>query len=128
MNNIHLTPLKDVQLVCAGPITRQPNTCTFRVVLVQRYNGWVVWNQIWVGDRFAPNTDLQDKDSGFGCGAYFNYDQFPEAMSAFAKRIDTPDQYRSLYRDLDTEQQSLDAFDKGDYQPLREVIEELKTD
>jgi hypothetical protein len=126
MNNIHLTPLKGVRLVCAGPITKQPATATFRVVLVLRNNGgWVVWNQIWVDPKCLPNTDLQDKDSGFSEGSYFPFDKFPEAMSEFARRIDKPEEYRSLFRDTEMEQKSLDAFNKGDYKPLREVIDEL---
>jgi hypothetical protein len=118
IQNIRTTPFVRGRLVCAGPVTRQPATVTFRVVLVLSDNckELIVWNQVWVDDD--PNTDLKDEDSSFSDGSYFRLDQFPEAMSKFAYRIDKPEQYRSLFR---TPQQETD-------EALTRIEEKLDTD
>ncbi len=88
------------ELIAAGPITHQPESVVFRVVLL--YNSkseWVVYFEQWLRPQYdtegnlAMNMDMSHMNDGF-----YTTD-FVKAMDKFCQRLNKPEQYRSLSRD-----------------------------
>jgi hypothetical protein len=89
-------------LVAAGPITKQPATSAFRVVIVARPlndgTEFVVWYECWnetpIGEfgRLIFDPDKSNFNEGF-----YTTDII-RAVEEFCKRINKPDQLRSIER------------------------------
>jgi len=68
-------------VIAAGPLSKQPHTIAFRVVLVQRDDGsFVVWNQYFPN---YPDRGEQNLESG----DYFQTHQLVESTQRFAERV-----------------------------------------
>lgn len=81
-------------LIAAGPLTKQPATMAYRIVLVSRCSGdYVVWKQY-----FSNYPDI--RKSHYESGSYFKPDEFSVAAAEFGRRVtDDARFYDSLYRD-----------------------------
>jgi len=91
-------------ILAAGPITKQPHTLPFRVVLRVIPSGeFVVHDQIWEFNRPLP-LDVRFIVYGFDCGDYFSIDNLPAAVKRFAQRVaETVPGIQSLYRSESSE-------------------------
>jgi hypothetical protein len=85
-----------LDLVASGPLTKQPMSVPFRVVLVRKPLEWVVWYQLWSANY--DDGSLIAKGSYSFQEGYYTTD-FVAAVQEFCKRIDKPDQLRSMFRD-----------------------------
>lgn len=91
------------RLIAAGPITRQPGTAPYRVVLLELSdNNFSVHNEIFCIDD-PKQADLDDGriGSGLSRGDYFSAGEFPfvRAMERFVERVSHDIKYyESLYR------------------------------
>jgi hypothetical protein len=92
------------RIIAAGPITRQPGTNPYRMVLADTGNELVVWTETFRLDTFdASHDDLatacREGSSSFDHGNYFQADQLVEAMKKFAQRVNNnADFAESVYR------------------------------
>ena len=98
------------ELLAAGPITNQPGTNPFRVILVSWHGEFVVWNQYWDKHEIAPNETLRHFDEGAlsvkgagyaDQGDYFQPSEFAEATARFAERVArSASTIKSIYREV----------------------------
>lgn len=86
-------------LLAAGPMTKQPSTIAYRIVMVAEWSNChkmgriVVWNQ-----GFNDWPDLEN--THFYSGDYYRLDQLAEATARFAKRIaDSAESIKSIYEE-----------------------------
>jgi hypothetical protein len=97
------------RVFAAGPITRQPGTNPYRIVLADTGSQLVVWTETFQPDAFdASHDDLaaacsrvssSPDASSFDHGNYFQADQLVEAMKKFAQRVNNnADFAESVYR------------------------------
>jgi len=98
-DRVCLNPPATTDVIAAGPITHQPHSRAYRVVLVNKGNRFVVWNQYF--DLGTTVDHLSDCDNGFfGDGSYFRPNQLAEATECFGRRIaDTAHHIKSIYRE-----------------------------
>lgn len=84
-----------VKILAAGPVTHQPHSSIFRIVLAWVDSQLVVWSQ-----RFVRDGDGELRHRGFDCGEYFDDTELTEAAVAFAGRIKRDSgSYVSVYRE-----------------------------
>lgn len=85
-----------VKILAAGPLTAQPGSAIFRVVLAVRDNFIVVWSQ-----RFERDDDESPvRHTGFDSGDYFLPEELAKATAKFAARIKADSAcYASVYRE-----------------------------
>lgn len=89
----------DVELLASGPVTEQPATVLYRLILAERRDGsFVVWEQLFEDER-EPTGKLRHR--GFSQGSYFKKTEFVLATVRFAERLkaDSEAHYASLYRE-----------------------------
>jgi hypothetical protein len=81
-------------VIAAGPITKQPITVPFRVVIIQLDDGFAVGRQNWAdwdiinydkGGWSSVDWNLTDPYVN-GC-SYFGLDQLPAVMEEFGKQV-----------------------------------------
>jgi hypothetical protein len=93
----------DERVMAAGPLTKQPATRPYRVVLVNWGIQFSVHNQLFA-DNEDPITDL-----AFSCssslssylenGDYFKVEDFPKAVERFAERVKRNAEFiKSIFR------------------------------
>ena len=87
-------------ILAAGPLTKQPGTRAYRVVLVSRGGELVVYNQHFPDFTDMSRIDLLPSEhSYFETGSYFADTELVKATQAFAKRIaDHAETLASCYR------------------------------
>jgi len=94
-------------LLAAGPITKQPSTVAFRVVLVGRETEDVEHPHpfvVWV-ERFPNFPSLEG--SSFSSGEYFLFHDFDKAVQTFGLLIMNGAKFiPSIYRDIDIKEET----------------------
>ena len=98
---VALEPPKTDGVIACGPLTHQPMTQPYRVVLVALEDQFVVWDQFFDLETDVPTVDtLEDYDTGdYANGDYFRADQLDQATARFAERLATCAEYvKSIYR------------------------------
>ena len=110
VNTIAARPLKEHAILAAGPITWQPCSNPYRVVLRWLPHGGpdnlgqlVVHTQVWPTPKVDAegNLDLSQAESGFTEGNYFSRSQLVEAVSRWVQRLTTDMVHlKSVYRRL----------------------------
>jgi len=84
-----------VEILAAGPVTHQPHSSIFRVVLAWVDSQLVVWQQ-----RFVRGGHGELRHQGFDGGEYFDDTELTEAAAVFAGRIKRDSgSYASVYRE-----------------------------
>lgn len=113
-SEIRGTASKDC-LIAAGPLTKQPGTMPYRVVLVVKGDEFIVYDEIFDTEGLPSPSYSHDvlddiPESRFENGSYFYGDQFAEAVVRFATRLaDHSGSLRSLYREAPHDVQRLVA-------------------
>ena len=113
MNNPkRIAPLADIGhvydmgvLYAAGPITHQPASVVFRVVLLYNKSKgeWIVYYEDWLHPVYdtegnlAMNMELSHLRDGFYT------EEFDRAVTKFCDRINKPEQLRSALRGNESE-------------------------
>lgn len=92
-DRIALTLVKDDErVIAAGPLTKQPGTCPYRVVIVNWGDEFSVHNQLFDDSyKDGPITDLADSCSAefisnLDNGDYFKTEDFVRCIERFAER------------------------------------------
>lgn len=73
------------RLLAATPIVKQPMTRPYRVVLVDKGNEYVVWEEYFADGEV---DEVDDQNGHYDRGQYFKPEEFPDALKAFAKRCE----------------------------------------
>ena len=88
-----------LSLVASGPLTKQPATLAFRVVLVRSTKEWIVYNQLWNTDEiYSANGVLSPPREEYHFDQGFYTEDFVKAVQEFCSRINKPEQLASLLR------------------------------
>jgi hypothetical protein len=106
MQAVHALPINSRQrLLASTPITKQPGTLPYRIVLIldERTDQLIVWQQLWSN----YDTDPHDKtklcvlgQGHFEDGSYFTADQLHLALARFAERVARMAPFvETIYRD-----------------------------
>jgi len=81
-------------LIAVGPLTKQPSSCWYRIVMADKGDKLVVWSET------VPKYP-SGEGSSFSSGTYFKPDQMSDANEAFANRVARQtSMIGSIYRDL----------------------------
>lgn len=95
--SVNMPPLHDdtKRLIAAGPLSKQPMTLPFRVVLVTDGEKLIVWNEV------LPNWPDDTTNGHFLTGSYFSIEELDKATERFAQRVaDKASTLRSIYREM----------------------------
>jgi hypothetical protein len=97
----------DGRIIAAGPITKQPMTRPYRVVIVNWGEKFSVHNQLFA-DTALTNEAVENNDLAQNCeqvttwlesGDYYKPEEFPKAVVRFSERLATnADHIRSIFR------------------------------
>jgi len=101
-DRVCLEPPQTDGVIAAGPITHQPHSHPYRVVLVDRGDQFVVWDQFFtLGTGVETVDQLKSYDDGdFSNGDYFPATALAEATERFGKRVaEKAHHIRSIYRE-----------------------------
>lgn len=83
----------DLRYIAKGPITKQPGTIAYRIILVSNERGFVVYTEQF---NHYPLLNV----SGLCMGHYFKSGQFAEAVKCFGEKVADSAKYMdSLYRE-----------------------------
>ncbi len=88
------------EIIAAGPLTHQPASTPYRMVLVQKRDGsFVVYTEFFTALPEDVPQLLPVPSSSFANGHYFKADQLVEATQKFAERLAAKaPEFASLYR------------------------------
>lgn len=106
MNAVTHSRIPTSAVVAAGPITKQPGTLPYRIVLRRVNDQWVVWTESWdhleTAEIPLENGIVlgQPMTGNFSNGQYFTHNQFMEALDCFIERLaeDAHNHYASMNR------------------------------
>lgn len=97
----------NVKIIAAGPITKQPSTQPYRIVLAATETEFVVWTEYFHGfggNSLSEALQHENVHSSFDHGNYYKPDELAEAMRKFAQRVNNNADYaESVYRELPQE-------------------------
>ncbi len=96
----------DVRVMAAGPLTKQPGTSAYRIVLACTGDQFVVWTEYFphlTGSKDL-SLDAVDVSSYVESGDYFKLNELAAATERFAERVKAHAGYiESVYRDAAAE-------------------------
>jgi hypothetical protein len=95
------------KLIAAGPLTKQPETLPYRIVLIANGPKFTVHTEYFDDSQIIEKTaNAQPGDpilaeSSLSGGNYFNADELVKATIAFAERLAKNAEYiQSIYREV----------------------------
>lgn len=98
---------KQLTLIAAGPVTKQPNTSPYRTVLLDwGQDKYSVHEEVFNLQKWQPDLPLDEQligtPSSLTHGDYFTAERFVEATIEFARRIQAHAQQHvgTIYKEL----------------------------